>query len=54
MARHPRRVAAVIACVAVFMAAGARVERWVISHDSVHYWTPLLDARHSTLRFETK
>jgi hypothetical protein len=54
MARHPRRVAAAIACVAVFVAAGERVERWVISHDSVHYWTPLLDARQSTLRFETK
>jgi hypothetical protein len=53
LARHPWRVAVVIACVTAFAAGGSRVEHWIVSHDSWHYWAPLLDPQRSTLRFDT-
>jgi hypothetical protein len=51
--RHPWRAAAVVACVAVFAIGAVPVQNWIIGHDSVHYWTPLLDPGASTLRFMT-
>lgn len=51
MARHPWRVAAVVACVVVLVVAGEPVERWIMTHDALHYWAPLLDPAASTLRF---
>ncbi len=51
MARHRWRVAAVAVCVAAFVVAGQRAEEWIVKHDSVHYWAPLLDPTHSSLRF---
>jgi hypothetical protein len=51
VARHPWRAALVVACLAAFVAGGARVEQWILTDDSLHYWAPLLDPEHSTLRF---
>jgi hypothetical protein len=53
VARHPRRAAAVIACVGLFVAGGPRVENWVRANDSVHYWAPVLNPAGSTLEFVT-
>ena len=50
-ARHPWRVAAVVACVGVFFIGGQRVENRIVKNDSLHYWAPLLDPGKSTLRF---
>jgi hypothetical protein len=49
--RHPWRGAMVAAGVALFIAGGPRVEDWVRTHDSLHYWAPLLDPGRSTLPF---
>ena len=54
MARHPWRVAAVVACVVLFVVAGEPVERWIMTNDAVHYWAPLLDPATSTLRFAAR
>jgi hypothetical protein len=54
MARYPWRVVAVIACVGALAVGGARVERWIVSDDSLHYWAPLLDPQQSTLRFDSR
>jgi hypothetical protein len=51
LARHPWRVAVVIACVTAFAAGGSRVEALVAANDRLHYWTPLVDPGRSTLRF---
>jgi hypothetical protein len=51
MTRHPWRVAAVAACLIAFVIAGEPVERWIMTHDALHYWTPFLDPAASTLRF---
>jgi hypothetical protein len=53
LARHPWRVAVVIACVTAFVAGGSRVEALIAANDSLHYWAPLLDPKQSTLRFDT-
>jgi hypothetical protein len=49
--RHAWRAAAVVACVALFMAAGPRVAAWVQTNDAIHYWAPLLDPGRSTIPF---
>jgi hypothetical protein len=54
MARHPRRLAGVLACVAAFLVGAPRVEDWVLKNDSLHYWAPLLDPGQSTLRFTSR
>ena len=51
MGRHPWRVAAVVACVGAFFVGGQRVEDWILTNDSQHYWAPLLDPGQSTLSF---
>jgi hypothetical protein len=53
MARHPRRVAAVLVCVAAFLVGAHPAEDWVLKNDSLHYWAPLLDPSRSTLRFSS-
>ena len=53
LARHPWRVAVVIACVTAFVAGGSRVEALIAANDSLHYCAPLLDPKQSTLRFDT-
>jgi hypothetical protein len=50
--RHPWRVAIVIGCACLFTLESRRVEKFVVAHNSLHYWTPVLDPRHSTLRFD--
>jgi hypothetical protein len=54
MARHPWRVAAVVACVVLLVVAGEPVERWIMTNDALHYWAPLLDPATSTLRFASR
>ncbi len=49
--RHGYRAAVVGVCVGLFIAEGRRVEDWVRTHDSVHYWAPILDPERSTLKF---
>jgi hypothetical protein len=49
--RHPWRGAVVLAAVALFLVGGPRVEGWVQSNASLHYWAPLLDPARSTLQF---
>jgi hypothetical protein len=49
--RHPFRGAIVLGCVVLFVLGGPRVEGWVQTHDSLHYWAPLLDPGRSTLQF---
>jgi hypothetical protein len=49
--RHAWRAAAVVACVALFMAGGPRVAGWVQANDTIHYWAPLLDPGRSTIPF---
>ena len=51
IARYPWRAAAVVACVVLFVVAGAPVERWIMTNDGLHYWAPLLDPAKSTLKF---
>jgi hypothetical protein len=51
LARHPRRTAVVIACVAAFLAGGSRVDALIEANDTLHYWTPLVDPGRSTLKF---
>ena len=43
MRRHPWRAAVVLACAAGFALAAAPVEHFIVSHDALHYWAPLLD-----------
>ena len=54
MARHPWRVAAVVACVGAFVVGGQRVEDRIVKNESLHYWAPLLDPGKSTLRFASR
>jgi hypothetical protein len=49
--RHVWRAAAVVACAGLFLAGGPRVEAWVQSNDSIHYWAPMLDPGRSTIPF---
>jgi hypothetical protein len=51
LARHPWRVAVVVACVTAFLGGGPRLEQLVVTHDALHYWAPLVDPGQSTLRF---
>lgn len=51
IARHSGRAALVIAGVAAISVLAPRFERWVATHDAVHYWTPWLDPGASTIRF---
>jgi hypothetical protein len=54
LAQRPWRVAVVIACLTAFVAGEPRIEALIAAHESLHYWTPLLDPQQSTLKFETR
>src|SRR4029077_2169711 len=49
--QYPIRAAAVIGCAAAFAIWAGAVERFILAHDAVQYWTPLLDPRQSSLMF---
>jgi hypothetical protein len=49
--RYPWRAAFVIACFALFIVEGRRVEDWVRTDDAVHYWAPFLNPHDSSLEF---
>jgi len=51
MSRHRWRAAAVIVAMFLFVAEGRLVEEVVVANDALHYWAPLLDPAHSSLRF---
>jgi hypothetical protein len=51
MRQHPWRAAAVLGCSAGFALAAAPVEQFIVAHDALHYWAPLLDPAQSSLVF---
>jgi hypothetical protein len=51
MRRHRYRVVLVLACAALFVTEGRRVEDWVRGNDALHYWAPILDPKHSSMEF---
>jgi hypothetical protein len=47
--RYPWRAAAVFGCAAAFALTAAPVERFIVAHDGLHYWAPLLDPERSSI-----
>jgi hypothetical protein len=47
--RYPWRAAVVLGCAAAFAIGAAPVERFIVTHDALHYWAPLLDPGQSSL-----
>ncbi|HMF98235.1 MAG TPA: hypothetical protein VKE96_28240 [Vicinamibacterales bacterium] len=49
--RHRWRAALVVGCSVGFALVAAPVEQFIVARDALHYWTPLLDPRQSSLMF---
>jgi len=51
IAARPLRATVAAGCVLLFAAGAGPAERFVMAHDAIHYWSPLLDPAKSSLRF---